>query len=395
MRKTRTLDRYIFRELLAPFALSLAALTLVFFIQKMYRLMELVVSKGATLPDTVKLLFFILPTFLAITIPMSTLVASLTAFTRLSSDSEITALKASRVSLYEMLRPVAFFALLSCLAAGFTSIIVMPYANHALKVHLFNMVKAKAMTAIEPGVFNPTFDGIIIFVNKMPSADLMEGIFISDMRSKAPYVITAKRGRLTADQNSLTVSLTMEDGEIHTPPKDAQSYTLSSFALGTLYLDIKRAFLTMGQSQTREVKDIPTRPLWRRIREQGAAGAPDLYAEHELYTRLTIPYACLFFGIIGAPLGIRRARSGKSAGIAIALAVFLAYYALLGAGKNLAEAGVIPVALAYGMPSLFMTAATLALVYLRGQESAVSLDSLRALVRNALSRRPKGPARTP
>jgi len=61
----------------------------------MFRLMELVLSKGSTLAAVGKLLLYIMPGFLAITIPMSLLVAALTAFTRLSSDSEVTAMKAS------------------------------------------------------------------------------------------------------------------------------------------------------------------------------------------------------------------------------------------------------------------------------------------------------------
>ncbi|HAK60127.1 MAG TPA: LPS export ABC transporter permease LptF, partial [Nitrospiraceae bacterium] len=99
MRNARILDRYIFRELLTPFFLSMATLTLVLLIQKMFRLAELAISKGATLLSTLQLLAYIMPGFLVITIPMSLLVATLTAFTRLSSDSEITAMKASRFSL--------------------------------------------------------------------------------------------------------------------------------------------------------------------------------------------------------------------------------------------------------------------------------------------------------
>ena len=87
MLKIRVLDRYIFEELVPPFILSMFIMTLVLFIQKMFRLAELVISKGATVPATLKLLAFILPGFFVITIPMSALVASITAFSRLSSDS--------------------------------------------------------------------------------------------------------------------------------------------------------------------------------------------------------------------------------------------------------------------------------------------------------------------
>ena len=241
MFKIKVLDRYIFEELIPPFFLSMFIITLVLFIQKMFRLAELVISKGVPLPATLKMLAFILPGFLVITIPMSALVASVTAFSRLSSDSEITAMKTSRVSLYRMLRPVAVFAFLAFSATALTSLVLVPAANTALKAHLFNMVKSQAMVGIEPGVFSSTFDGMVIYVDKMESLDKMEGIFISDEHSaKDPYTIVAKRGKLITDPQSFKVTLAMEDGAIYSVPRDEHKYHLTSFAAGSIFLNINR-----------------------------------------------------------------------------------------------------------------------------------------------------------
>ncbi len=384
MKRVRILDRYIFVELVAPFFLSMAFLTLVLFIQKIFRIAELVVAKGATLMATIKLFLYIMPNFLVITIPMSVLVASLTAFTRLSSDSEITALKSSRVSLYRMLRPVAFFSFLAFLAAALTSLVALPGANHALKEHLFNMVKSRAMVGVDPGVFTSTFDGMVIYVDKMNSLDTMQGIFISDERSSQdPFVITAKRGKLIVDQQSFNVTLAMEEGSIHTVPRDEQSYTLSSFTAGRLYLDINHALLP-NASQGREFKEMGTPELLRTLKYLRSTGAPTLDAESEVHTRFAMPFACLIIGLIGAPLGIRRGRTGKSAGIAVALMVFFVYYIILGAGKNLAEAGKLSALAANWMPNVFMAIAGASLIFIKGQEISFGfMDRIRTLVRNA------------
>jgi lipopolysaccharide export system permease protein len=384
MKRVGILDRYLFRELVAPFLLSMAVLTLVLFIQKMFRIAELVVSKGATIMATIKLFVYIMPNFLVITIPMSVLVASLTAFTRLSSDSEITALKSSCVSLYRMLRPVAFFTFLAFLAAAFTSLVVLPGANRALKEHVFNMVKSRAMVGVDAGVFTSTFDGMVIYVDKMKSIDTMQGIFISDERSsRDPFVITAKRGKLIVDQQSLNVTLAMEDGSIHTVPRDERSYTLSSFTAGRLYLDINHALLP-NASQGREFKDMNTPELLRAIRHLRSTGAPTLDAEEEIHTRFAMPFACLIIGLIGAPLGIRRSRTGKSAGIAVALTVFFVYYIILGAGRNLAEAGKLSAMAANWMPNVVMTIAGASLIFIKGQEISFGfLYRIRTLVRSA------------
>ncbi len=224
MFRLRILDRYIFREIIPPFFLSIAALTLVLFLQRMYRLVELIVSKGATISAAAKLFAFVMPGFLVLTIPMSFLVGTLTAFTQLSSDSEITAMKASRVSLYNMMRPVMLFAVLAFLVTAGISLVVAPASNHALKAHLFNMVKSRAMVGIEPGVFSSTFDGMVIYVDKMETLDNMRGIFISDERSlKDPVAIVARSGRLIADPQSFNVTLAMNQGSILAPPRDEKT----------------------------------------------------------------------------------------------------------------------------------------------------------------------------
>ncbi|HAK58801.1 MAG TPA: hypothetical protein DCO77_00225, partial [Nitrospiraceae bacterium] len=76
----------------------------------------------------------------------------------------------------------------------------------------------------------------------------------------------------------------------------------------------------------------------------------------------------LIFGMIGAPLGIRKSRTGKSAGIALALGVFLVYYIILGAGRNLSEAGTISPATAYWVPNLLTSLAAGLLIFKQGHE---------------------------
>jgi len=130
---------------------------------------------------------YVLPSFMVITIPMSLVIASLTTFARLSSDSEVTAMKASCISLYSMIRPVFFFAIICFILTAVTSLILVPGADAALKSHLFNMVKSRAMVGIEPGVFTSTFDGMVIYVDKMQSLDKHDAWF-ANFRLAGPQV---------------------------------------------------------------------------------------------------------------------------------------------------------------------------------------------------------------
>ena len=78
MASAKILNRYIFREMLPPFFLSMTVLLLVLFLQKLFKLADLVVSKGASLLSIIKVFAYVMPSFLVITIPMSLIVASLT-----------------------------------------------------------------------------------------------------------------------------------------------------------------------------------------------------------------------------------------------------------------------------------------------------------------------------
>lgn len=375
MTKQKILDRYIYQELLPPFILTLTVLLLVLFLNKIFRLADLVVSKGATVLSILQVFAYIIPSFLGITIPMALVVAALVAFGRLSADSEVTAMKASCVRLTSMVRPVAFFAVACFIVTTFTSLVLAPGAEAALKEHLFNMVKSRAMVGIEPGVFTTTFDGMVVYVEKMDSLDKLQGIFIADERSaKEPYAIVARSGKLSADPKSMNITLSMQEGSIHLKPQDDQTYTIMGFDAGRLYLDINNA-LAQKSPARKGYRDYGTLELLREIRQLRNEGKPAHSPEAELHKRLSIPFSCLILGLIGAPLGIRRNRSGKSAGVFIAMLVFLVYYIIVGTAGNLAETGIVRPALAYWAPNLLMLLAAVAFVYIKEREISFNLGS--------------------
>jgi lipopolysaccharide export system permease protein len=274
-----------------------------------------------------------------------------------------------------MIRPVFFFAVLACAATSFTSLVLVPNANTALKMYLFELVKSQSLVGIEPGVFSSTFDGMVIYVDKMDSSNNMEGVFISDERSvKDPYTIVSKRGKLIADPQSLSVTLALQDGTIQTPPKDEKTYNLMGFSTAKLYLDIKSSLARQG-APGRSYEDMSTSELLENIRQSRYEGKTTYSQYTELHKRLSIPFACLIFGLIGAPLGIRRSRSGKSAGIAIALLVFLIYYIILGGSSNLSQTGAYSSLVTFWLPNGIMTVLSVLFVILKGQDVNLMIGS--------------------
>ena len=102
-------------EVLQIFLIGLMALTIILLMDKIFKLIELTVAKGVDPLQILKLLMFIVPSFFVFTIPMSLLVGTLLGFGRPSSDNEITAFKASGVSLYQLFLPVSLLSIVACL----------------------------------------------------------------------------------------------------------------------------------------------------------------------------------------------------------------------------------------------------------------------------------------
>src|SRR5574340_988055 len=95
----KTLHRYIFKEITVPFLLGMATFTSVLLMGRLLKLADLVVAKGVPLASILRMVFYLLPYFCLVTIPMAFLLAVLLAFGRLSADSEVTAMKACGVGL--------------------------------------------------------------------------------------------------------------------------------------------------------------------------------------------------------------------------------------------------------------------------------------------------------
>ena len=104
--RPRLLDRYIVREMLAPTGIGLLVFTFVLLIDQIPRLLAVLVARSADFYTILRVFANLLPSILAITIPMAFLLGVLLAFGRLASDSEIIALRAVGVSPMRLLSPV-------------------------------------------------------------------------------------------------------------------------------------------------------------------------------------------------------------------------------------------------------------------------------------------------
>src|SRR3990172_6184330 len=234
----RIINLYIFRELAVPFALSLAVLTATALLSKIIKLVEIAVIYGIGPSFIFWFLASVTPAFLIYTIPVSFLIAVLVAFTRLSSDSEITAMKASGLSLFTMMRPVVAIALVAYSVTLLFMLYVFPWGNLSAKRLIFDTARQKITAGIEEKTFYDRFKGVVLYVDRVSSkTGEMEGIFVSENTGPgSSNVIFAERGIFGSSTGAYSLYLRLTNGRVHR--KDQESYHIADFSAYTLELSL-------------------------------------------------------------------------------------------------------------------------------------------------------------
>jgi lipopolysaccharide export system permease protein len=375
----RIVHRYILQEISIPLFMILCVLTFVLLMGRILQLMDLMINKGVAVADIGKLILYLMPSFLTITIPVSLLISILIALGRLSRDNEIIVLKSSGLSLYQLLPPIVFVSLCAFIITAVTGFFLVPYGNFATKNLLFGMARQKASIGVKERVFNGDFAGLVLYAEELPSQeDFMRGVFISDNRTlKEPTTIIARRGYFVSDPDSMVVTLRLQDGSMHTVDADAGTYKKVDFTSYDINLDLSES---IGGGSGEIMKDSKEMSLTELISESRTPGLKETALKEiiiELHKKFTLPFACIVFGIIGVPLGISKHRSGKSRGFVIGLMVIMIYYVLQIGGEALGETGMLPPAAGAWISNILVGAVGIYLLITAAKEKPLIPDTLR------------------
>jgi lipopolysaccharide export system permease protein len=338
----KTTYLYLFSEILPIFFIGLMTFTVILLMDKILKLIELIINRGGSLTHTLMLFLFISPSFLILTIPMAVLLAVLLSFGRLSSDSEITAFKASGMSLYQLFIPVAVFSGLAYALTSFLVFYGLPWGNLGFKSTLYVISQSQADVEIKERVFNDAFDGLVVYVDKVPiQGRRMEGILIYDERDKSKLnTIFAKEGFLVKNPKSQELLLRLVSGDIHRFEPQSNTFQRVKFDTYDLRLELAKALVAIGKKLKEHEMSIGD--LNAKIEDMQRKGEDTTSQKVELNKRYAIPFACIVFGLIGVPLGIHPRRSGRSHGFVLSILILLAYYTSLIAFEILAVRRALP-----------------------------------------------------
>jgi len=319
----QTIDRYILQELGMPFAQSLGALTFILMTREILRLVELLINKGVGLLPLLKTFLLLLPSFFVLTLPMGCLIASISAFSRLSSDRELTALHATGVSAWRLLPSVLLFSLAVFLMTLTLAQFAQPWTGQSLKKMALVMLRDQLSLALDEGVFNTPTNKVVMYIGERSLPDGPSGIFISDTRTSGePRLIVARDWTLINDPLHNRLGLTLQDGTIYVNPKAPGQYQTIRFTTYDFKLDLT-------ESLAPEPEERPSLfEIRQKIAESQGQDPRYLRLLEDHYKNLSFPVSTILFGLIGMPLGMVVKRSGRAGGFAVGILVIVLFYVL-------------------------------------------------------------------
>ncbi len=317
------LDRYIIRELFSPFLSTLTALCFIIFAKEMLRLIDLLVSKGIGVWSLLKIVAYLMPSFLVLTLPIACLIASISTFSRLSFDNELIAMRAAGLSLWRLSVPVFLFSLCVFLGTLFLSQWGQPWSNVSLKGLAMSVIEDQLNIALDSGVFNEPIPDLMIYVPDSKHSNRKRGVFISDQRDPGKsLIIVAKSYRVLHDNRQKQLGMRLFEGAIHQVPPELQQYHEVGFETYDFWMDVPPP-QGMGTTQRKSYDEII-----ERLNETNWKDSGNLRRLMEHYKDLGFPVAALLLGLLGFPVGIISKRSGKGGGFAIGIGIIVGFYLL-------------------------------------------------------------------
>lgn len=368
--KNRIINFYIFREIASLFFLGISIFTMILLMGRLIKLTEMVLTRGVPFLDVVKMILYLMPSFLVFTIPMAFLLAVLLAFGRLSADNEITVLKACGISLIRLLPPVLICAFMATALGICASTIAVPAGNNAFKQMTVSLVSSNVAATLREKVFWDDIPGLVLYCDRYDEEQqTLKGVIIHDGRDAGrPLTIFASSGRLQAREGASALTLALTQGSIHSGTT-ADEYRLINFGEYAMTVatktgesggKISEIDMTVDQLLSQSSLIATSEPQRRKLLA-------------ELHSRFALPCAAIVFAVVGVPMGIQNRRSGKSAGFSISIALLLLYYILFSLLRTLVEKGTIPPLIGMWSPNILFLSIGGYLLWMASHERRINI----------------------
>jgi lipopolysaccharide export system permease protein len=346
------LDRYIFAAMLAPFLFgvgifSTIAIAVGVVFDLVSQLSDMQIPAGLLL----QILVLQAPYFIGFAFPMALLLAALLTFSRLSADSEVTALRSVGVSVFRLIVPVLIFGgLVSLLTFSFNETLV-PQSRYQASRLLEQTIQQGRTTLQAQNLFYPEYgpDQEIkrLFYARQYDGERMHGLTILDFSQPGvDQVITASSARW----NPKASVWTFMDGTVYLVSADGSYRSVLEFTEQQIKIPrdaIKAKLPDRNPSEMTLLEAQQALKILRRGDDQKAIRK----LEVQIQQRYAIPLQGLMVGLIGAGIALQPQRDRSARGFGISIAVIFGYYLLSTITQELGNSGVLTPLIAAWSPS--------------------------------------------
>jgi lipopolysaccharide export system permease protein len=355
----KTLHGYLTRQVLATLVMTVAVCTFVLLISNVLKeIIGLLLTGQVGFLTILAAIGLLIPFVLVFALPMGLLTATLLVFGRFSADNELTAARASGISLVSLISPVLGLSLLLSGLCAWINMEVAPQCRVAYKKLLFSVAMTRTSMFLPEQTYIKDFTNRIVYVESVQGTNL-KGILIFNFEGdeKRSY-IRASEGKLHIDRQKNTLSVELMDAwwvgsvegrDTPEPVYSAQlSYTTNSFFGKDAEERVKLTDMSIGQlwAEQRSLEKAMRDPgsLEKMQREELEAKLKTLQQQRDeltlpikvqIHRQFSFSFACIGFTLIGIPLGIRAHRRETLFGVGMALILVLVYYSFFILGQSL------------------------------------------------------------
>lgn len=255
----KILTRYILKEHIAPFFFAFLTITFLLIIDFIPKIIDRIIDKDLDILVVLELVALNLAWMLALSVPMSVLVATLMAFGRLSSDFEITAIKASGISLINVLIPLMIAG--SILTFGMIEFHdqILPDLNKRARTLLGDIQSMRPTLVFQSGIFVTDIPGYLVLIDKIDhTTSYVQGIRITETKDPMkPRLIVADDGYLEVTNSGRNMQFTLYNGELHTLDlEDPDNYRKLDFKNQVINISGEASELRRSDSESRTDREM-------------------------------------------------------------------------------------------------------------------------------------------
>lgn len=340
----KLLHRHIFVNVALTCLASVALFTFVLMLGNVLKeLLGPALAGQLELFTLVRLIALLVPFAVSYALPMGILTGVLLVLGRMSSDREITAIRASGVSVAGISAPIFFFALLGVALSLAVNFQFMPRARIAFKQEFADALRQNPLSFIEQKKFIRDFPGIVLYVGEKKNDDTLHDFWLweVDPQGRVKRFARADAGRLDYDEANNKLVLTLERAQAEQrDEKDPENFAVvrSAAAWERATFDLPLDRVTGSRGIRTKMKDLTYDQLmaeWRRLGKRVPGETAELRQAREreqmkvqitIHEKAAMAFSVLSFALFAVPLGIQVSRKETSANLGIALALALGYY---------------------------------------------------------------------